>query len=110
MNWTGCEWLIFGMVCGTILGIIVNRKDWLRFARIVMGKETDIVTDERTEKIVGKAAARTIVVIMVVIAIILFGNVLNLFGLETKLVLGIIFFSMLISMNVLLKYYESKEI
>ncbi|NOQ55210.1 MAG: DUF2178 domain-containing protein [Nanohaloarchaea archaeon] len=110
MNWTGQEWLIFGMICGTILGIIVHRKDWLRVIRIVRGKETDIVTDERTEKIAGKAATRTIVVIMASIAIILFGDVINVFRLETKLALSIVFFSLLISMTVLLRYYDSKEV
>ncbi|MCK5593746.1 MAG: DUF2178 domain-containing protein [Candidatus Aenigmarchaeota archaeon] len=110
MNWTGHEWLIFGMICGTILGIIVNREGWLRFAKIVMGKETDIVTDERTEKVAGKAATKTIVVIMVTIAIILFGDVLNLFVIETKDALSIVFFSLFIPMIVLLRYYESKEV
>lgn len=110
LNLTGQEWAIFGTICGIILGIIVFRKDWLRVVRIVRGKETDIVTDERTEKVAGKAATRTIVVIMVVTAIILFGDVFNLFKLETKLALSIIFFSLLISMNVLLRYYDSKKV
>ncbi len=110
MNWTGQEWCVFGIICGIILGTIVHRKNWLRFIRIVRGKETDIVTDERTEKVVGKAATRTIVVIMTAIAIILFGDVFNVFRLETKLALSIVFFSLLISMNVLLKYYDSKEV
>ena len=56
----------------------MHQDDWLRVIRIVRGKETYIVTDERTEKVAGKTAIRTIVVIMVAIAIILFGNVLNL--------------------------------
>ena len=110
MNWTGYEWLIFGIICGTILGIIANRKGWLRFVRTVMGKKTDIVTDERTEKVAGKAATKTIVVIMVTIVIILFGDVLNLFVVETKITLSIIFFNMFISMIVLLKYYDSRKV
>ena len=110
MNLTGQEWLLFGMICGTIYGIIVHRKDWLNVMQIIQGKETNIVSDERTEKIAGKAALRTIIVIMTLVTILLFGDVINLFRLETKLGLSIVFFSMLLSMNLLLSYYDSKEV
>ena len=73
-------------------------------------KRKDPISDERTEKIAGKSARMTLVVIMGVIAIIAWGNILELFKLETQAALAIIFSSLLISMLGFLQYYGRKEV
>ena len=101
MNWTGQEWVIFGIiyiVFAVIASFVMRRK------------RKDIVSDERTEKIAGKSARMTLVVLMAILAIIAWGNILGLFELETQVALAIIFFGLLISMLGFLQYYGRKEV
>ena len=77
---------------------------------VMRRKRKDPISDERTEKIAGKSARMTLVVIMGVIAIIAWGNILELFKLETQAALAIIFSSLLISMLGFLQYYGRKEV
>ena len=67
-------------------------------------------SDERTQKIAGKAAQNTIVVIMGTLAVIGWGDILDLFKLETLAVVSVIFFALMISMIGFLKYYNSKDV
>lgn len=66
--------------------------------------------DERTQKIAGKAAQNTIVVIMGTLGVIGWGDILDLFKLGTLAVVSVVFFAMMISMIGFLKYYNSKDV
>jgi uncharacterized membrane protein len=66
--------------------------------------------DERTQKIGGKAAKATIVVIMGVLAVIGWGDILGVFKLETSMAVSLVFFALMISMFGFLRYYNSKEV
>ncbi|MCK4429482.1 MAG: DUF2178 domain-containing protein [Candidatus Aenigmarchaeota archaeon] len=101
MSWTGQEWVIFGIIY-IVFGIMASL--------VMRRKRKDPISDERTEKIAGKSARMTLVVIMGVIAIIAWGNILELFKLETQAALAIIFSSLLISMLGFLQYYGRKEV
>jgi len=70
----------------------------------------ELESDERTQKIAGKAAQNTIVVIIVTLAVIGWGHILDLFKLETLAVVSVVFFALMISMIGFLKYYNSKDI
>ncbi|KGK98486.1 hypothetical protein LI82_12380 [Methanococcoides methylutens] len=65
--------------------------------------------DERTEKVTGKAAKSTIVVLMAACAIILWGDIFGLFKLETRETLAILFPVLMLSMLGFVTYYNSKE-
>jgi uncharacterized membrane protein len=77
---------------------------------ILRKKPNEPESDERTEKVAGKAALNTIVVIMVTLAVIGGGHILDLFKLETPAVISVVFFALMISMLVFLKYYNSKDV
>jgi uncharacterized membrane protein len=66
--------------------------------------------DERTERADGKAARCTIVVLMVVMALVLWGTFFDLFTLGSKEVVSLLFFTMLFSMIGFRHYYLSKEL
>lgn len=65
--------------------------------------------DERTEKVTGKAAKATIIVLLGAFAVILWGDFLGLFKLETRETLAILFPVLMLSMLGFVTYYNSKE-
>ena len=77
---------------------------------ILRKKPNEPESDERTEKVAGKAALNTIVVIMVTLAVIGGGHILDLFKLEIPAVISVVFFALMISMLGFLKYYNSKDV
>ena len=77
---------------------------------ILRKKPNEPESDERTEKVAGKAALNTIVVIMVTLAVIGGGHILDLFKLETPAVVSVVFFALMISMLGFFKYYNSKDV
>ena len=94
-------WL-FGVVVGVAFGMTVY---------LIRRKKTDEPRqDERTQKVGCKAAQASIVVIMGVMAIIVWGEILEIFKLETPMALSLIFFSLMISMIGFLRYYNKKEV
>ena len=64
--------------------------------------------DERTQKVAGKSAQMTLVVIMGVLAIIGWGDILELFNLKGRVVAPLVFLSLVISMIGFSKYYSKK--
>ena len=66
--------------------------------------------DERTQKIAGKAAQNTIIVLMAAIAVILWGESLDVFKLQVFPLLSFMFFLILISLIGFRQYYNSKEV
>lgn len=77
---------------------------------ILRKKTNEPKSDERKEKVAGKAARNTIVVIMGALAVIGWGDILDLFKLETLAVVSLVFFTLMISMIGFFKYYNSKDI
>ena len=77
---------------------------------ILRKKPNELESDERTEKVAGKAARNTIVVIMGALAVIGWGHIFDLFKLETLAVVSVVFFALMISMIGFLKYYNSKDV
>ncbi len=77
---------------------------------ILRKKTNEPKSDERKEKVAGKAAQNTIVVIMGTLAVIGWGDILDLFKLETPAVISVVFFTLMISMFGFFKYYNSKDI
>ena len=77
---------------------------------ILRKKSNEPKSDERKQKVAGKAAQNTIVVIMGVLAVIGWGDILDLLKLETLAVVSLVFFILMISMFGFFKYYNSKEI
>ena len=77
---------------------------------IMRKKPNEPEGDERTQKIAGKAALNTIVVIMGVLAVIGWGDALDVFKLETPAVVSVVFFALMISMLGFFKYYNSKDV
>ena len=88
----------------TILTIVAI----IRF--ILRKKPNELESDERTQKVAGKAALNTIVVIMGALAVIGWGYVLDILKLETPAVVSVVFFALMISMLGFLKYYNSKDV
>lgn len=66
--------------------------------------------DERTENAAGKAAHSTIIVLLLAMAVILWGDLFELFKLETDQSIPILFFTLLISLIAFRRYYNSKEL
>lgn len=94
--------MLFGLITGLAVG-------W--FIYFIRRKRTDEPErDERTQKIAGKAAQNTIIVIMGMLAVIGWGYILDLFKLETPVVVSLVFFALMISMIGFLRYYNSKDI
>ncbi|MCM1987229.1 DUF2178 domain-containing protein [Methanococcoides seepicolus] len=93
--------LIIGMEIGSLIALIyiIRRK-----------KSGEPEHDERTEKVTGKAARSTIIVLMLVFLTILGGELLSLIKLEAIEMLAIIFPILLISMVGFVSYYNSKEL
>ena len=87
----------------TILTIVAI----IRF--ILRKKPNELESDERTQKVAGKAALNTIVVIMGTLAVIGWCDILDLFKLETPAVVSVVFFALMISMLSFLKYYNSND-
>ena len=77
---------------------------------ILRKKPNEPEGDERTQKIAGKAALNTIVVIMGTLGVIGWGDALNILKLETPAVVSVVFITLMISMIGFFKYYNSKEI
>jgi uncharacterized membrane protein len=77
---------------------------------ILRKKPNEPESDERTQKVAGKAALNTIVVIMGALAVIGCGYILEIFKLETPAVVSVVFFALMISMLGFLKYYNSKDV
>jgi len=77
---------------------------------ILRKKTNEPESDERTQKIAGKAAQNTIVVIMGTLAVIGWGYILDLFKLETLAVVSVVFFALIISMIGFLRYYNSEDV
>jgi len=77
---------------------------------ILRKKPNEPESDERTQKVAGKAALNTIVVIMGTLAVIGCGYILEIFKLETPAVVSVVFFALMISMLGFLKYYNSKDV
>lgn len=92
--------LIIGMEIGSLIALIyiVKRK-----------KSGEPEHDERTEKVTGKAARSTIIVLMLVLLTILGGELLGLVKLETGEMLALTIPALLISMVGFVSYYNSKE-
>lgn len=65
--------------------------------------------DERTENVAGKAAQSTIIVLMLAMAVILSGDLFDLFKLETYQSIPMLFFTLILSLIVFRSYYNSKE-
>ncbi len=81
------------------------------FILFILRKRTnEPESDERTQKIAGKAAQNTIVVIMGTLGVIMWGYILDLFKLETPAVVSVVFFALIISMIGFSKYYHSKDV
>ena len=77
--------------------------------RLMQRKKTnEPEQDERTQKVAGKSAQMTLVVIMGVLAIIGWGDILELFKLRAAVVVSLVFLSLLISIIGFSKYYRKK--
>lgn len=91
-----------GVIVGLAIGfLIVNRR---------RKKSETPEQDERTENVAGKAAQGTVIVLMLAMAVILYGDLFDLFKLETDQSIPILFFTLLISMIAFRRYYNSKEL
>ncbi len=64
--------------------------------------------DERTQRVAGKSAQMTLVVIGCVLAIIGWGDILELFNLKGRVVAPLVFIILVISMIGFSKYYRKK--
>lgn len=94
--------ILFGVITGLGIG-------WSIY--FIWRKRTDEPErDERTQKVAGKAAQNTIIVIMGVLAVIGWGYILDLFKLETPAVVSLLFFTLMISMIGFSRYYNLKDI
>jgi uncharacterized membrane protein len=96
--------LIIGFLIGILIATIHNIRRKAKRKRSE-GPEHD----ERTEKVTGKAAKSTIIVLMGVCAVILWGDIFGLFKLETRETMAILFPVLLLSMLAFVNYYNSKE-
>lgn len=94
--------ILFGVLTGLAIGWIIH---------LILRKKTDEPErDERTEKVACKAVKSTIIILMLVLAIIGWGDVLDLFKLETIVTISLVFFSLMISLILFPIYYNSKEL
>ncbi len=93
--------LIIGASIGTLISTIYDIRD---------KKTEEPEHDERTEKVAGKAARSTIVVLMAACAVILWGDIFGLFKFGARETLAILFPVLLFSMLAFVNYYNSKEI
>ncbi|MDA0524746.1 DUF2178 domain-containing protein [Methanococcoides alaskense] len=66
--------------------------------------------DERTENVAGKAAHNTIIVLMLAMALIGYGDIFDLFKMGTPATISILFITLLISLIAFRRYYNSKEL
>lgn len=90
------------IIVGFAIGfLILNRKN---------KRSEEPRQDERTENVAGKAAQGTIIVLMLEMGVILYGDIFDLFKLETPATIIILFFTLLISMISFGRYYNSKEL
>ena len=93
--------ILFGVLTGLAIGWIIY---------LILRKKTDEPErDERTEKVACKAAQSTIIVLMFLLAVIGWGDVLDLFKLETPMTVSLIFFVLLSSLIVFPRYYNLKK-
>ncbi len=93
---------LFGIITGFAIGWAIN------FIRRKRTGEPE--RDERTQKVAGKAAQSTVILIMVALAVIGWGDILGMFKLETPMIVSLIFFTLMISMIGFSRYYNSKEV
>lgn len=94
-------YLLFGILTGFAIGwiiLLIRRK-----------KTNEPEQDERTEKVACKSVQSTIVVIMFLLAIICWGDILDLFKLETLMAMSLIFLVLLLSLIGFRGYYNLKE-
>ena len=78
---------------------------------LILRKKTDEPErDERTEKVACKAVQSTIIVLMFLLAVIGWGDILDLFKLETLMTVSLIFFVLLLSLIGFPRYYNLKEL
>ncbi|KGK98485.1 hypothetical protein LI82_12375 [Methanococcoides methylutens] len=91
-----------GVIVGVTIGfLIVNRG---------RKKSGEPEQDERTEKVAGKAANSSIIVLLLAMAVILWGDLFELFKIETGQSISILFFTLMISLITFRRHYSSKEI
>ncbi|NPE28488.1 DUF2178 domain-containing protein [Methanococcoides sp. SA1] len=90
--------IIVGLATGYL---IVNRK---------RKRSEEPEQDERTENVAGKAAQGTVIVLMLEMGVILYGDMFDLFKLETPATISILFITLLISLIAFRRYYNSKEL
>ncbi|MBP2029902.1 putative membrane protein [Methanohalophilus levihalophilus] len=90
------------VIIGVVVGFLVSSRK--------RSKSGEPEHDERTEKVAGKAARSTIVVLMISFAVILWGDIFNLFKLETRETIAILFPVLLLSMLGFVTYYTSKDL
>ena len=94
--------ILFGVLTGLAIGWIIH---------LILRKKTDEPErDERTEKVACKAVQSTIIVLMFLLAVIGWGDVLDLFKLETPMTVSLIFFVLMLSLIGFPRYYNLKEL
>lgn len=94
--------ILFGVLTGLATGWIIH---------LILRKKTDEPErDERTEKVSCKAVQSTIIVLMFLLAVIGWGDILDLFKLETPMIVSLIFFVLLLSLIGFPRYYNLKEL
>ncbi len=93
--------LLFGILTGFAIG-------WIIFS-IRRKKTNEPKQDERTEKVACKSVQSTIIVLMFLLAVICWGDFLDLFKLETTMAVYLIFFVLLLSLIGFRGYYNLKE-
>ncbi|MCM1987230.1 DUF2178 domain-containing protein [Methanococcoides seepicolus] len=92
------------LIIGASIGILISTIYDIRYKKIGEPEH-----DERTEKVTGKAAKSTIIVLMAACAVILYGDIFGLFKLETRETLAILFPVLMLSMLGFVTYYNSKD-
>ena len=92
------------LIIGASIGLLISTIYDIRYKNIGEPEH-----DERTEKVTGKAAKSTIIVLMGAIAVILWGDIFGLFKLETIEIMAILFPVLLLSMLGFVTYYNSKD-
>jgi uncharacterized membrane protein len=95
-------WNIMPIIVGISIGFFIHYKRHK--------KTGEPEYDERTEKVAGKAAQCTIIVLMAAMALIMWGAFFDLFTLGSNEVVSLLFFTLLFSMIGFRHYYLSKEL
>jgi uncharacterized membrane protein len=90
------------IIIGMSIGFLIRQRS--------RRKSEEPEQDERTQKIAGKAAQSTLVVLMAAMAVVLWGEMLDVFKLQATPILSFMFFLMLMSLIVFRQYYKVKEV